>query len=680
MDTRALYRHMSHYHLWRQDLSQRLRRFEHWIQTHGLVSDEVRQCLAQARQLLGNNDFTLVCVGEFSRGKTELINALLMDERKQRILPSQPGRTTMCPTEIYCDPDRPNCLRLLPIETRRSKASLERFKRIPQNWVTLPLNPDMPETLQASLDQVSASHWVSEEEARQLGFSPDESAERDPEGLVAIPRWRHALISLDHPLLRRGLRIIDTPGLNALGNEPELTLKVLPQAQAIVFLLSADAGLTASDMKLWRDHIQNLRQQRGSAVLTLLNKVDSLWDDLRAPEQIADAVEQLRQLTARQLALEPEQVLPLSAKQALLARAHNDPERLERSGFHQLERALGETVARSKQQLAGQRLITDSQAMIDNVYHSLKGRLADAQQELLLIRAGDQNNSDELLNQRQDTIRRKHRQCHKQSLSLRTSQMLLDKQRPSLIQIISPERLAREIDHTRQKLANSWTTVGLSRSMAHLFNWLDHQLGHLEGEVERTNRVLDSIYQRPEHTDDAQQAQHNYRLELKNERHQLRQLHHQADQFRASLDSLLSLKGPLIQRFVSTLVQEARALWHQLYNTIDHWLKQALVPLLQHNRYQRQLLEHHMLRLTRMRSEQQSQAQQVDTLHQNITQMERALEDLLTVREHTQPTAPAQPLDSAPMEAEPLETTPLTAGHLAPVVPLSRARAAQPAS
>jgi len=660
MDTRALYRHMSHYHLWRQDLSQRLRRFEHWVQTHGLVSDEVRQCLVQARQLLGSNDFTLVCVGEFSRGKTELINALLMDERKQRILPSHPGRTTMCPTEIYCDPDRPNCLRLLPIETRRSQASLERFKRIPRNWVTLPLDPKTPETLRATLDQVSASRWVSDDEAKALGFCPDENSERNDQGQVAIPRWRHAMISLDHPLLRRGLRIIDTPGLNALGNEPELTLKVLPQAQAVVFLLSADAGLTASDMTLWRDHIQGLRQQRGSAVLTLLNKVDSLWDDLQSPEQVAQSVEQLRQLTARQLALEPEQVLPLSAKQALLARAHDDAERLERSGFGHLEKALGQTVARSRQQLAGQRLITDSQSMIDNVYHSLKGRIADAQQELLLIRTGDRAQSDTLLNERRETIRQKHRQYHKQSLSLRTSQMLLDKQRPSLIQVISPERLAREIDHTRQKLANSWTTLGLSRSMAHLFDWLDHQMGHLEREVERTNRVLDSIYQRPEHAIDADQTPANYQLDLVDQRQQLRQLHHQADQFRASLDSLLSLKGPLIQRFVSTLVQEARTLWHQLYNIIDHWLKQALVPLFQRNQYQRQLLEHHMLRLTRMRREQQDQAQQVSTLRDNIDQMERALADLQAVREQTQP-AMNQP------------------EHQATVVPLHRPRAAQTA-
>ena len=53
------------------------------------------------------------------------------------------------------------------------------------------------------------------------------------EGMVEIPMWRHALISFPHPLLKEGLTIVDTPGLNALGNEPELTINMLPNAQAV---------------------------------------------------------------------------------------------------------------------------------------------------------------------------------------------------------------------------------------------------------------------------------------------------------------------------------------------------------------------------------------------------------------------------------------------------------------
>src|SRR5690606_7694952 len=297
MDVKALHRQMATYNGWKHQLDERLQRFEKWGQSHDMVSTEVRKTLERARQLLRNESFTIACVGEFSRGKTELINALLYTDGGRRLLPSQPGRTTMCPTEICWEPGQQrNCVRLLPIETRRTSTSLQSFKRIPQNWITIDFDPHNHEQTRAAINQVSANKWVSSAEAIKLGFSGTELGEANEEGLVAIPSWRHALINLDHPLLRQGLRIVDTPGLNALGNEPELTLKTLPEAQAILFLLSADAGVTASDMSIWQDHLQILRDDHCTAVLALLNKIDSLWDDLSSAQEVQANIDRMRQL------------------------------------------------------------------------------------------------------------------------------------------------------------------------------------------------------------------------------------------------------------------------------------------------------------------------------------------------------------------------------------------------
>ncbi|WP_419588817.1 hypothetical protein, partial [Thiolapillus sp.] len=41
-------------------------------------------------------------------------------------------------------------------------------------------------------------------------------------------RWRLAHLNYRHPLLAQGLRILDTPGLNAISSEPELTYEILP--------------------------------------------------------------------------------------------------------------------------------------------------------------------------------------------------------------------------------------------------------------------------------------------------------------------------------------------------------------------------------------------------------------------------------------------------------------------
>ena len=62
-------------------------------------------------------------VAEFSRGKSELINAIFFAEYGNRMLPSSAGRTTMCPTELMYDPSLAPSLRLLPIETRADNLS-----------------------------------------------------------------------------------------------------------------------------------------------------------------------------------------------------------------------------------------------------------------------------------------------------------------------------------------------------------------------------------------------------------------------------------------------------------------------------------------------------------------------------------------------------------------------------
>lgn len=629
MDVRALHRQMTQYNRWKRQLDERLQRFDAWGTSHQMLSLDVQRTLQKARQLLRGDSFTIACVGEFSRGKTELINALLYTEGGRRLLPSQPGRTTMCPTEIFWDANVPvNCVRLLPIETRRTNTSLQNFKRIPQNWVTVTFDPTNHDQTRAAINQVSASKWVAPADALKLGFAMDELGERDANGKVAVPAWRHALISLDHPLLRQGLRIVDTPGLNALGNEPELTLKTLPEAQAILFLMSADAGVTASDMTIWREHVQTLRDEQCTAVLALLNKIDSLWDDLQSPADVNASIDNIRHVTAKQLKLAPEQVIAISAKQGLLGKVGRNAQQLERSNFPQLERKLADVVMHSQQQIIGHRLVGDSYEMIINTRNSLAQRLSECETEIEVLRTAAPQEAAETLQQLRDTIRQTHHQYHKQALSLRTSQRLLESQRINLLAPVSSGLLEQQINNAHRNLAQSWTTLGLARAIGNFFDDVDSSLQHIEREIERANRVMTSIYQRPEHNLTGDDLMMRHLLKIHHQRRQLRQLHKRADDFRFSLNTLLTRKGALINRFINTLVQEVRNTYQDLNDHINQWLQEALSPLIHNNQYQKQLLENHMLRLTQLQSQRNTHAEQIESLQTNIYQLQSALSSL----------------------------------------------------
>jgi hypothetical protein len=626
MDVRSLHRQMAHYNRWKHQLDERLHRFEQWSDNQGDVLPNVHKTLQRARQLLRGESFTIACVGEFSRGKTELINALLYMGGGRRLLPSLPGRTTMCPTEILWDAEQPtNCVRLLPIETRRTNTSLQNFKRIPHNWVTIQFDASNPEQTRAAIDQVSASKKVKPADAVKLGFAADELGERDEQGMVTIPAWRHALISLDHPLLRQGLRIVDTPGLNALGNEPELTLKTLPDAQAILFLLSADAGVTASDMAIWRDHIQLLRQENCTTVISLLNKIDSLWDDLSPAQEVDANIVKLRKLTAQQLGLAPEHVVALSAKQGLLAKVGRNSALLERSNFSQLEQMLSGCVLYHQQQIMGHRLISDSYSLIITTRNSLARRAKEAEHELAELRSTAPREAAEKLHELRETIRRSHNDYHKQALSLKTSQRLLESQETALLSPISLLTLERQIAEAHESLAKSWTTVGLSNAIGKFFDDVDNNILHLEREIERANRVLTSIYERPEHTNQGNDLLMKHLLKIQKHRRQIRQLNTRADDFRSSLTSVLMHKSALITRFINTLVNEVRNVYADLNQHIQYWVQEALTPLFHNNDYQKQLLGHHMLRLTQLQSQRNDLSEQLQSLQTNIYQLQSAL-------------------------------------------------------
>src|SRR3569623_322845 len=103
-------------------------------------------------------------------------------------------------------------------------------------------------------------------------------------GKVEIPKWRHALINIAHPLLKHGLVILDTPGLNAIGAEPELTGNLIPQAHAVLFILAADTGVTKSDLAIWREHLI-AEDSDADSRLVVLNKIDTMWDALSTASQ-----------------------------------------------------------------------------------------------------------------------------------------------------------------------------------------------------------------------------------------------------------------------------------------------------------------------------------------------------------------------------------------------------------
>ncbi len=342
------------YSAWRSRLANNIGELQSWLNHNELSDAQSDLRLTQLLDRLREDRLNVAFVAEFSRGKSELINAIFFADYGNRMLPSSAGRTTMCPTELLFDGNKRPCIELLPIQTRSSNSGVGEYKRFADEWTRVDLDIESPDAMQDALRHVSETTRVTPEEAGRLGFEVGggevELYRVGDDGLVEVPRWRHAMINFPHPLLKQGLVILDTPGLNAIGAEPELTLSLLPNAHAVLFILAADSGVTQSDMAIWREHICGGGMARRGRMV-VLNKIDGQWDELKTDAEIDAEIQRQVDTSAELLDLPGSQIFPVSAQKGLVAKINGDDALLAKSRLPLLEAALSEELIPAKRDI-----------------------------------------------------------------------------------------------------------------------------------------------------------------------------------------------------------------------------------------------------------------------------------------------------------------------------------------
>ena len=186
----------------------------------GLLADTPRRHLAAARTRLAEDRFNLVLLGEFKRGKSTLINALL-------------GRDVL-PTGV-----------------------------VPLTSVVTMVGAGNHDSL-----------WISFQDGRheqrpvaELADYVTESGNPGNGRCVELAR-----VELDHELLRGGLELVDTPGIGSIHpHNTETARGFLPRVDAALCVLDAGQPLSEAERGLFRE-----AAERVPRLLFVVNKIDHL--------------------------------------------------------------------------------------------------------------------------------------------------------------------------------------------------------------------------------------------------------------------------------------------------------------------------------------------------------------------------------------------------------------------
>ena len=471
---------------WRADTDARLASLARFAREHDLLDDASAEWFEAMRHRLSGEKLMVAFVAEFSRGKSELINAIFFSDKGRRMMPASAGRTTMCPVELGYDAEDPVGLSLLPIETRLEPTSLTEYRTRRSAWTCIELDLQNPDGMAQALAQVVRTRLVSREEAARLGFWDDERPDDNPplqaDDQVEVPVWRHARINLPHPLLKRGLVVLDTPGLNAIGTEPELTLGLLPQAHATVFILGADTGVTRSDLSIWRDHLSGPALARYVA----LNKIDTLADPLSTPAEVAEVIERQCESVARTLEIPTDHVFPVSARLALASRLTGDASGMAASRLEAFEHALSDGLLPRRRDNLAEAAIEGAlrfQHQMQRRFGEMRRLYADQLLELRGLR-GKSSGKVQLMLQRVQAEATEFEQCTARLQAMRSvhARMMKD-----VLRELSSDRLRAEVEVLQQVLGGSWLPLGARKAFVEL-------CGRLRGLIEQAQKGNDEVH------------------------------------------------------------------------------------------------------------------------------------------------------------------------------------------
>jgi len=578
---------------WRRRLSAGVLKLHEWLQEQDLADTQVDVRVQQLLERLHQDKLIVAFVAEFSRGKSELINAIFFADFGQRLLPSSAGRTTMCPTELLYDAQRPPSIRLLPIETRLKDATVAEFKNYADEWVTFALDLSSAEKMGEALSRVSQVKRVPVELARKYGLYGDgeddivAALEHGDEGSVDIPCWRHAVINFPHPLLQQGLVILDTPGLNAIGTEPELTLNLLPNAHALLFILSADAGVTKTDLEVWNQHLAGDDPATKAGRIVILNKIDGLWDELKSEDEINREIERQVKSTAHTLAIPQTQVYATSAQKALLAKVNGDDALLARSRLPVLESSLSHRLIPAKRDIVGAASQGEVRSLAANVRAILDSRLASVGEQLSELTALRGKNQD-VVGHMMERVRQE-KEVFERGLARYTAlRNVFTQQTNDLFDHIGLEALRANAGRTRRHIEDSPFTRGVRGAMNDFFRHIHGDFAAAARQASEIHDMMRAMYSRfaKEHGLSAFDPPPFSVLKYQKEIERLERAYN--THFNTLWNMVSKAKFALMKRFFETIASRVKHVYVIANRDAEAWLKAVMSPL------ETQVREHHI--------------------------------------------------------------------------------------
>lgn len=276
--------------------------------------DDLIQSIIASKEKVADQAFRILIMGQFSSGKSSMINAFLGEP----ILPTKVMPATALITEI-----------------KYAKEKRVLVYPAPGKWEGGEEPFDVP------IDKIREYCLIDHKQG----------AANYKEGNVIESPFRKMEVFWPLDMLKDGVEVVDSPGLNDPNSHDTITLEYLPTADAIIYCMNGTAPYSKVDV----DTLGDINLRGYNTPIFVITRFDDIKTG--SPEDVEEAIDTInRNLKKNTRLMQPEYVDKLggngvffvSSLQAIKAKRDHDREALLESGYLKMEKYLEEFLVKCK--------------------------------------------------------------------------------------------------------------------------------------------------------------------------------------------------------------------------------------------------------------------------------------------------------------------------------------------
>lgn len=294
------------------------------------LSENQKERLKTLREKLAAGTVNFAVIGQFKRGKSSFINALL----GKNILPTG----------------------VIPLT---SIVTIVRYAKSPFSKIVFEDN----------------SH-------RMLSSFPElRSYISEKENPLNVKQVKYAEVGFPNELLNKGIILVDTPGIGSLHlNNTSSAYNYLPKIDAAIFITSSDPAFSEAELQLL-EKVSTIT----SSVFFILNKTDYL-----SPPDLEQVLAYTRELLLKFYGTNDIIIFPLSAQKALSGKTTGNDEVLDKSGIRKFETYLEKYVVQEREAILNESIKRQLLSVINEAEMSLELEIRSYQMSLEEINSKQQ--------------------------------------------------------------------------------------------------------------------------------------------------------------------------------------------------------------------------------------------------------------------------------------------------